>query len=58
MEYRPPKLAELPAMNTMMLRSKAHWGYDDAFMAACVEELAVLSGSIPGRELPKYELLV
>ncbi len=49
MEYRPPKLAELPAMNTMMLCSKAHWGYDDAFMAACVEELTVLSCPVPYR---------
>ena len=41
MEYRPPKLSELADMNAMMLRSKAHWGYDAAFMAACVEELTV-----------------
>ncbi|MFF5722679.1 GNAT family N-acetyltransferase [[Kitasatospora] papulosa] len=29
------------ALTALALRSKAHWGYDAAFMAACRDELAV-----------------
>ncbi len=29
------------ALNALILRSKAHWGYDDAFMEAVREDLAV-----------------
>ncbi|WP_309246816.1 GNAT family N-acetyltransferase [Streptomyces somaliensis] len=33
---RPEEAAELSAL---ALRSKAHWGYDDAYLAACADEL-------------------
>jgi len=36
---RPATPSDLAAMNAMILRAKAHWGYDDAFMAAATEEL-------------------
>lgn len=36
---RPLRPEELPLAHTLCLRSKAHWGYDAAFMAACREEL-------------------
>lgn len=32
---------ELDQLNKLILRSKAIWGYDDAFMAACTEELSL-----------------
>ena len=33
-------------LSELALRSKAHWGYDDEFMAACRAELAVTRESI------------
>lgn len=38
---RIPREDELPALSELCLRSKAVWGYDDAFMAACMEELTL-----------------
>lgn len=32
---------ELDALSALCLRSKAHWGYDAAFMDACREELSL-----------------
>jgi GNAT superfamily N-acetyltransferase len=32
---------ELPSLGRLCLRSKAVWGYDDAFMAACRTELTL-----------------
>src|SRR5215475_3810915 len=36
---RAPEVEELPALSELCLRSKAVWGYDAAFMAACRAEL-------------------
>lgn len=38
---RPARLEELGALTALCLRSKAYWGYDAAFMAACVDELTL-----------------
>lgn len=38
-KLRPPRPRDLPALSALCLRSKAHWGYDDAFMAACRDAL-------------------
>lgn len=38
---RPAALSELPALSELCLRSKAHWGYDAAFIAACRPELTL-----------------
>jgi len=38
---RPARSDELDALSALCLRAKAHWGYDDAFMAACVQELTL-----------------
>lgn len=38
---RPARSEELSTLSALCLRSKAYWGYDDAFMAACVEELTL-----------------
>lgn len=32
---------ELPGLSGLCLRSKAHWGYNEAFMAACRAELTL-----------------
>jgi GNAT superfamily N-acetyltransferase len=38
-EIRPARPGEAAAITALGLRSKAHWGYDDAFMARCATEL-------------------
>ncbi|MEU6395066.1 GNAT family N-acetyltransferase [Streptomyces sp. NPDC046939] len=43
---RPEEAAELSAL---ALRSKAHWGYDEAFMAACVAELTLRPEEVEAR---------
>ena len=41
MEIRKAKTEERASINALILRSKAHWGYDDAFMDACRDELSM-----------------
>ena len=41
MRIRVPLAKELPALSALCFRSKAVWGYDRAFMAACREELTL-----------------
>ncbi len=36
-----PAPSELDILNALILRSKAFWGYDEAFMKACERELKV-----------------
>ncbi|MCP8708775.1 GNAT family N-acetyltransferase [Streptomyces sp. AC04842] len=43
---RPDEAGEL---TELALRSKAHWGYDEAFMASCREELTVRPSEVAGR---------
>lgn len=38
---RPAQIADAAALTELILRSKKSNGYDDAFMAACAEELTV-----------------
>jgi len=38
---RPARPEEAEALSALMLRSKAHWGYDADFMANCVAVLTV-----------------
>lgn len=38
---RAPRRGESAVLTALCLRSKAHWGYDEAFMAACRAELAL-----------------
>jgi GNAT superfamily N-acetyltransferase len=38
---RPAASGEAAALTELCLRSKAHWGYDAAFLAACRDELTV-----------------
>ncbi|WP_316529137.1 GNAT family N-acetyltransferase [Kitasatospora brasiliensis] len=41
MDIRPARPEEAALLTGIALRSKAYWGYDEAFMAACREELTV-----------------
>ena len=41
LDLRPPFEHELPAASRLCLRSKAHWGYDQDFLAACETELTI-----------------
>lgn len=41
LDLRPAQLNELPDLSALCVRSKAYWGYDDAFMAACMTELTL-----------------
>ena len=38
---RAAEAADAPALTDLAVRSKAHWGYDVAFMEACREDLGV-----------------
>lgn len=38
---RPARPDEAAHLSTLTFRSKAHWGYDDAFMQACIPSLTV-----------------
>lgn len=38
---RPAVSDDARALTALALRSKAYWGYDDAFMKACVAELTI-----------------
>ncbi|MFD6279061.1 GNAT family N-acetyltransferase [Streptomyces sp. NPDC060209] len=48
MKLRPGRPHEAAALTELALRSKAHWGYDDAFLAACRDELTVTPGDTAG----------
>jgi len=41
MQFRKARLEDLPALSDMCLRSKAVWGYDQAFIDACRTELTL-----------------
>jgi GNAT superfamily N-acetyltransferase len=43
---RPARLEEAAALTALTHRSKAHWGYDEAFMAAARAALAIEAGAI------------
>lgn len=45
---RSARPGEAAALTELCLRSKAHWGYDDAFMAACHDELTVSTSAVIG----------
>ncbi|MEU2371392.1 MULTISPECIES: GNAT family N-acetyltransferase [Streptomyces] len=45
-DARPDEAAELTGL---ALRSKAHWGYDEAFMESCREELTVRPSEVGER---------
>ena len=40
-DIQTPNLEELAALSDLQLRAKAYWGYDAAFIAACVDDLTL-----------------
>jgi GNAT superfamily N-acetyltransferase len=38
---RPGRVEDAPALSALAMRSKGHWGYDQAFLDACRGELTV-----------------
>jgi GNAT superfamily N-acetyltransferase len=46
---------EFPSLSELCLRSKAVWGYDEAFMAACRSELTLLPAEILSTHLQVAE---
>jgi GNAT superfamily N-acetyltransferase len=50
-QIRRARLSEADALSELALRSKAHWGYDAAFMAACRAELTVQPDAIEAGEV-------
>ncbi|MEE8545291.1 MAG: hypothetical protein V3T29_05715 [Alphaproteobacteria bacterium] len=52
---RPARPGEAAALTDLALRSKAHWGYDAAFMAACRAELTVTPAQAASGLVQVYE---
>jgi GNAT superfamily N-acetyltransferase len=52
---RPARPEEAAALSELAIRSKAHWGYDRAFLAACRDELAVTTDMITAAEVHVLE---
>ncbi|MGW5675939.1 GNAT family N-acetyltransferase [Streptomyces sp. NPDC003860] len=46
-----PTEAEARAVTDLVLRSKAHWGYDTAFLARCRQELTVTAADVRPRRI-------
>ena len=46
MHIRPARADEAPSLTELALRSKAHWGYDDDFMARCRDELTITPADV------------
>ena len=51
-KIRPAKPEEASILSALAFRSKSYWGYDDAYMAACIDELTVSPESV--RSNPTY----
>jgi len=49
MRLRRARAEDVVNLTALALRSKAHWGYSDAFMAACHAELAVCEEDLARR---------
>ncbi len=46
MILRPPNKTELSEVSELCLRSKAYWGYDEAFMISCRDELTLTEADL------------
>lgn len=53
---RNARIDDLQCLNDLCMRSKAVWGYDEAFMAACRAELTLLPNDLERTELQVAEL--
>ena len=50
-EYRPAIAVDAPVLSDIAFRAKAHWGYDEAFMEMCREELTITPARIAGEHM-------
>ncbi|WP_412075336.1 GNAT family N-acetyltransferase [Streptomyces xanthophaeus] len=50
-KVRAARADEAEALTGLVMRSKAHWGYDAAFLAACAEELRIRPADVTGRRI-------
>ncbi|MBM9506847.1 GNAT family N-acetyltransferase [Streptomyces sp. KK5PA1] len=55
MRLRAAREDEAQALSDLALRSKGHWGYDAAFLAACREELRLRTGEVAARRTAVVE---
>jgi GNAT superfamily N-acetyltransferase len=53
---RAARVSEAEELTELCLRSKAVWGYDAAFMAACRDELAITPAKIEASRIQVAEL--
>jgi GNAT superfamily N-acetyltransferase len=56
MELRPARPDEARLLSNLALRSKAHWGYNDSFLAACKHELTIRRGEMAARHVTVAEV--
>ena len=54
-KLRDARPNELPSLSKLCLRSKAVWGYDDAFMTACQNELTLRPDELQSTHLQVAE---
>ena len=54
-KLRDARENELPGLGQLCLRSKAVWGYDDAFMTACRTELTLRPDELQSTHLQVAE---
>ena len=51
MRIRAARADEATALTALVMRSKAYWGYDERFLAACRDELRIGSGEVAARRV-------
>ena len=56
MLLRPARAEEAGELTELALRSKAHWGYDADFIAACRAELTIVPGDVEARRVTVAEV--
>ncbi|MFB0631210.1 GNAT family N-acetyltransferase [Streptomyces sp. AB3(2024)] len=54
-KVRAARDGEAAALTALVMRSKAYWGYDAGFLAACAPELAVREAELAGRRIAVAE---
>ena len=54
-QLRDARQNELPSLSALCLRSKAVWGYDDAFMIACRAELTLVPDELKSTQVQVAE---
>jgi Acetyltransferase (GNAT) family len=52
---RPAVPDDADILTALAMRSKAYWGYDDAFMKACVAELTITPARIEDEDMTVAE---